>query len=127
MDECRALWRGPADRFGHGCGARDRTAPDCSSGGFAFGATDQVSYTLYSNPATSEVTIHPAAVAKQDDAATAGQKPFSVRVYDNQGYLRLAQSGQQKLSVSALPAGLYLVHILREGELVERQQLQIER
>jgi hypothetical protein len=52
-----------------------------------------------------------------------------VQVYDGYGRLRLNHPGQGAASVrlplGTLPAGLYVVHILRGQAVVHRQRLQV--
>lgn len=93
------------------------------------------SYTLSPNPGTDEVLVEeapaagPAAAASSSTPAPAGIS--GVRVYDSYGRLRLDQPGRGaaalRLRVSALPAGLYVVHILSSGSVASRQRLEVTR
>lgn len=93
------------------------------------------SYTLSPNPGTDEVLVEeapaagPAAAASSSTPAPAGIS--GVRVYDSYGRLRLDQPGRGaaalRLRVSALPAGLYVVHILSGGGVASRQRLEVTR
>lgn len=92
-------------------------------------------YTISPNPGTDEVVVEeePTPEADGNDshgpAAPAGIS--GVRVYDGYGRLRFEQAARgvaaMRLQVSALPAGLYVVHILSGGKVASRQRLQITR
>ena len=53
----------------------------------------------------------------------------AVRVYDGYGRLRLERPGHgaRALRLRELPAGLYVVHVLRGNAVVSRQRLQVAR
>ena len=94
-------------------------------------------YTLAPNPATDEVMVEPEAAPATTNARAATASPAAptgiatVRVYDSYGRLRLEQAGHGaaslRLRVGALPAGLYVVHVLHGSNQVSRQQLQLIR
>lgn len=94
--------------------------------------TAATAYELYPNPATDEVLIQPAGTpGAPDKAAPAKQGISSVQVFDSYGQLRLTQRGNEaaavRLRVGQLPAGLYIVHVLRGQTIVSSQRLQIKR
>lgn len=91
---------------------------------------------LAPNPAADEVTVQaadedPAPNARASAAPAAGPGIEMVRLYDSYGRLRLEQAGRAartlRLRVSALPAGLYVAHLVATDGTVSRQQLQISR
>ena len=100
-------------------------------------------FTVYPNPANEEVAVYqtdsPAGATAQlantrTPAATAeaqADAPITVRLYDNYGQLRLERAGNAlagvRLPTAALPAGFYVVQILRGGAVVSRKQLQVQR
>jgi len=71
------------------------------------------------------------AVAGSPAASAGPAAPLLVRLYDSYGQLRLEQAGDTRtgmhLATATLPAGLYVVHILQNGTVIDRQQLQIRR
>lgn len=102
-------------------------------------ASPTTTYTIAPNPATDEVLVQPmpAPDAATTSARTATASPGNpagisiVRLYDSYGRLRLEQAGHGaaslRLRVGELPAGLYVVHVLHDGNQVSRQQLQLLR
>lgn len=82
-------------------------------------------FAVYPNPASSEVVI------EQPGAVNRSGQVVSVRIYDNYGKLRLEQKGlpgsSLRVNVQSLPTGLYNLHIIKGGEVVSRQQIQIGR
>lgn len=86
-------------------------------------------YSVSPNPASEEVQISESA-AVSDGASPAGERGIgTVKIYDSYGQLRAQQQGNGsktlRMGVATLPAGLYVVHILRGQTVVKRQQLQI--
>lgn len=95
-------------------------------------------FTVYPNPADEEVSVYQddssVGASAQFASATTGAEgdaPIAVRLYDSYGQLRLEQLGSAqagvRLATAALPAGLYVVHIIQGGVVVSRQQLQVQR
>jgi len=93
-------------------------------------------YAAHPNPATDDLTIEQtsndnssfSAARSASAAATAGSTPFTVRLYDMYGTLHMQQTASAatlQLPVATLPAGLYLLRIEADGEVVESHQLQI--
>lgn len=97
--------------------------------------SQQVTYSLFPNPATNEVVVQqtpnvvPAGVSQSSDNLEVDQEHVMVQVYDSYGRLRLEQPGHGAASlhlrVGALPAGLYIVQVLHGDNVVSRQQLQL--
>ena len=84
-------------------------------------------YTLAPNPAADEVQVQ-----ETNAEPTARNGGISaVRVYDGYGRLRLERPGHGaralRLPLRELPAGLYVVHVLRGNAVVSRQRLQVAR
>jgi len=119
----------------NGCGT------STNSGGYVSFACPQA-YLVYPNPAADELTVEPTGGPEANANTPAARKPeaaamaestgiSAVRIYDNYGQLRLEQAGNEaktvRLRVNSLPAGFYVVHILRGGQVMSRQQLKIER
>ncbi|GAB3877179.1 hypothetical protein GCM10028824_36650 [Hymenobacter segetis] len=87
-------------------------------------------YAISPNPAADEVVVH----TNESNSASKGRAAnglTSVQIYDSYGTLRLEQRGENaldvRLRVAKLPEGLYTVHLLRNGKVVERQNIQIKR
>ncbi len=83
---------------------------------------------LYPNPATDEVEVHLTPEAADQRAPGA---PLTVRLFDAQGQPRAEQTSQGeavlRLSTRQLPNGLYFVQLLRNNQVIGRQQLKIAR
>lgn len=88
---------------------------------------------MFPNPAGNYVDVHVDRAVAEDAllAAATSSTAFTVRIYDTYGQLRQEQQSQSRpdlrLSTAALPAGLYVVTILRDGRVLAHQQLQIAR
>lgn len=88
---------------------------------------------MFPNPAGNYVDVHVDRAEAEDAllAAATSSTAFTVRIYDTYGQLRQEQQSQSRpdlrLSTAALPAGLYVVTILRDGRVLAHQQLQIAR
>jgi len=89
--------------------------------------------TLYPNPANQEtsVTMSDPAARQRQPAPGTKAGTLGVRIYDAHGQLRLERqvvgTTLAHLPTAALPAGLYVVHVLQNGVLVDRQHLQVQR
>lgn len=81
---------------------------------------------LYPNPATNSVAVH----LSQATTTKAKAAPVTVRLFDAYGQPRAEQTSHGEavlhLSTQQLPAGLYFVHLVRNGAVLARQQLKIE-
>ncbi|WP_196294730.1 T9SS type A sorting domain-containing protein [Hymenobacter ruricola] len=108
----------------NGCGTSDISALNVITPCGDNGLQAARSATLYPNPARETVDVH----IEDADAA----RPVTVRLYDATGRPRAEQASRGaettlRLHTEKLPAGLYFVHILRGGQVVKREQLQIEK
>ena len=116
----------------NGCGTAS------ASGSITFGECPgpMAGYAVYPNPAADDLTIEQTSSADSTSSAarstsakiTATSTPFTVRLYDTYGTLHVQQTTNTavlRLGVSTLPAGLYLLRIEADGEVVESRQLQI--
>jgi hypothetical protein len=92
-----------------------------------------VVYTMSPNPAAQEVLVQQLPDNALTERATAAPDAgiSLVRCYDSYGRLRLEQASKGtstlRLNTEQLPAGLYIVHILRDQHILSRQQLRIEK
>ncbi|MGI4760776.1 MAG: hypothetical protein ACRYF0_08725 [Janthinobacterium lividum] len=90
--------------------------------------------TLYPNPANQEtsVTMQEAPASQRQAAAPSAKTgTLGVRIYDGHGQLRLERqvtgTALNHLPTATLPVGLYIVHVLQNGVIVDRQPLQVQR
>lgn len=78
-------------------------------------------YVISPNPTKGEFYITNTSNSKK------GLSKFKIEVYDLAGKLLLQQEGKEKISVSHLPNGLYLVKIVTPERKIQTEKLIVEK
>ena len=112
-----------------------RVANACDAGGSPAFKTATISclggraFAIYPNPASNEFSVEPVSVnAISSTSSNKKVEPFEIKLYDS--FNQLVSSGtsidgKSKINTIQLRDGLYILHILKSGQLIESQHISI--
>lgn len=95
----------------------------------------EISATVYPNPATDRLTIELTADETENadmllrTTSTTVVEPYTIQLWhERNGMVREIKSTERvtHISLLGLPKGMYFVHVIKEGEVVQKQILWVK-